>query len=322
MSTIYIKRCAHTKLSKFSVDLLHYRTPTRNGLIIETGKMLAQIRASQTAILRAPVVKSFSRYLSASLVSLNAADARLKKKEKDQQKENKRKLKRSQLVKNRNKQAPELHPLYMDIPTALKYIRAAEVGNPITRTTISILMTIIPERGSKPLSGSVFFPRPLKDNKILVFSGSQDALDAAKSKGATRAGGHDLIEEIREGQLKLDDFSLSFATPDIIKDLKSIARLLGPRNLMPSEKKGTVSEDIGQIIEKNLGATPFKQKGQHLSIPVARCDFSDLEVIQNLKAASEAIYGCQPPGTKKPNIIGKTCLSSTIGPSIVIDFRN
>lgn len=75
-------------------------------------------------------------------------------------------------------------------------------------------------------------------------------------------------------------------------------------------------------MEENVGALPFKQRDQHLSIPIGRCDFSDKEILQNLKAASDAIYGCQPPGTKKPNLIGQTCLSSTIGPSLVINFRN
>lgn len=93
-----------------------------------------------------------------------------------------------QLVKNKNKQHPELHPLYMDVPTALKYLRAAEVGNPANRTTLSILMTIIPDKGSKPISGSVFLPRPIKDNNMLIFSLEQESLEQAKAKGATVGG--------------------------------------------------------------------------------------------------------------------------------------
>ena len=252
---------------------------------------------------------------------LDATDGRLRRQQKDQQKENKRKLKREQIVKNRNKQNPELHPLYMDVPQAMKYIRAAEVGNPSERTTVSILMTVIPERGSKPLSGSVFFPNPIKESSIIVFTLDEDLQAQAKARGASRVGGLELIEEIRNGSMKLENFTQSFATPDILKDLALIAKYLGPRNLMPSTKRGTVSPDIVRLIENNYGALLFRQRDQHLSIPVGKCSFSDKEILENLKAASEAIYGSQPPGTKKPNLIGKTCLSSTMGPSLVINFR-
>lgn len=267
-------------------------------------------------------IHSHVRFISNTLRLYDANEAKLKKHNRDQQQETKKKLKKMQLVKNKNKQHPELHPLYMDVPTALKYLRAAEVGNPAQKTTLSILMTILPDKGSKPISGSVFLPKPIKDNNMLVFSLDGNSLELAKSKGATRVGGLELIEEIKAGNVKLDEFTQCFATPDIIKDLKSVARYLGPKNLMPSAKKGTVSEDIARLIEENVGALPFKQKDQHLSIPIGRCDFSDKEILQNLKAASDAIYGCQPPGTKKPNLIGQTCLSSTIGPSVVINFRN
>lgn len=252
---------------------------------------------------------------------LNAADGRLRRQQKDQQKENKRKLKKEQLVKNKNKQSPELHPLYMDVPQAMKYIRAAEVGNPAERTTVSILMTVIPERGSKPLSGSVFFPNPIKESSIMVFTLDENLQAQARARGASRVGGLELIEEIRNGSVKLENFTQSFATPDILKDIAQIAKYLGPRNLMPSTKRGTVSPDIVKLIESNYGALPFRQRDQHLSIPVGKCSFSDKEILENLKAASDAIYGSQPPGTKKPNLLGKTCLSSTMGPSLVINFR-
>ena len=108
-----------------------------------------------TAIL--PQAHSYIRFISNSSRLYDASDAKMKKQNRDQQKESKNKLKRMQLVKNKNKQHPELHPLYMDVPTALKYLRAAEVGNPANRTTLSILMTIIPDKGSKPISGSVFY---------------------------------------------------------------------------------------------------------------------------------------------------------------------
>ncbi|ODV81554.1 ribosomal protein L1 [Suhomyces tanzawaensis NRRL Y-17324] len=246
----------------------------------------------------------------------------LKPNTKDTQKDSKRKLRKQQAIKAKNKQAPELHPLYMDVPGAMRYLRAAEVGQPAKKTTVSILMTVLPEKGSKPLQGSVYLPKPIKDNHVMIFSLQPEVVEQAKALGATYAGGLELIEEIKEGKAKLDNLTHAFATPDIVKDLKVIARQIGPKGLMPSAKKGTVSEDIPTLMKQSVGALPFKQKDQHLSIPIGRCDFSDVEIIENLRVASKAIYDSQPPGTRKPNIIGQTCLSSTMGPSLVINFRN
>lgn len=261
--------------------------------------------------------QNFGRMFSGSSIMLAPND----KKKREQVKESKKKEKRMQLLKLRHKQNPELHPLYMDIPRALKYLRAAEVGYPASLTTLSLQVTVIPERGSKPLSGSVFLPHPLKQGSMLVFSLNEEALEQAKKKGASKTGGTSLIKEIQAGEVKLDDFTHSFATPDIMSELGPIARILGPRNLMPSPKKGTVSENIAALIEGNLGSLPFKQKERHLAIPIGRCDFTDKQILENIKAASDAIYDSQPVGTKKPNLIGQACLSSTFGPSIVINIR-
>lgn len=233
----------------------------------------------------------------------------------------KKKLKREQLVKLKNKQAPELHPLYMEVPTAMRYLRAAEVGQPAKKTTISILMTVIPDKGSTPLSGSIYFPKPIRDSHVMVFSLQPEVAELAKELGASYAGGLELIEEIKQGNVKLDSLTHAFATPDIVKDLKVIARQIGPKGLMPTPKKGTVSDDVPALMRSSVGALPFKQKSQHLSVPIGRCDFSDKEIIENLKAASEAIYSSQAPGTRKPNLIGQARLSSTLGPSVLINFK-
>lgn len=91
---------------------------------------------------------------------------------------------------------------------------------------------------------------------------------------------------------------------------------------MPSVKKGTVADDLVQLLKMNSSAYTFKQKKNQLYFPVGRCDFSDEEIIQNIKAASKAVYACQPPGTKNPNLIGLCSMSSTLGPSVIIDFKS
>lgn len=231
--------------------------------------------------------------------------------------------KRAQRKKTKHKQPPQLHPLYMDVSRAMKYLRAAEVGQPSKKTTVSIQLMVIPEKGSTPLQGKIFFPKPIKENKVLVFTLADNTrAEINQLDESIVVGGSELIEQIQLGELDISKFNQSYATPEVVPLLRPIARTLGPKGLMPTAKRGTVSEGVVQLLEENFGAFNFKQKGNLLSIPVGRCDFSDEEIIRNIQAASDVVYGCQPPGTKKPNLIGQCYISSTLGPAMVIDFKN
>lgn len=233
----------------------------------------------------------------------------------------KRKQKLFLKLKAQSQAPPQNHPLYMEVPQALRYLRASAVGQPALQAVLSVLMTVVPDRGSKPLSGLIFYPKPLKPTNILVFTANADTREAALAAGAHTAGGADLLEQIKSGAVLLEHFDKAFATPDMVNALNPFARTLGVKGLMPMAKRGTVSDDVLALVHANLGSLPFKQKEYHLAVPVARCDFSDREVVANLKAAATAIYALQPAGTKRPNIMGQAVLNVTRGPGIVIDFR-
>ncbi|GEQ71858.1 hypothetical protein JCM33374_g5544 [Metschnikowia sp. JCM 33374] len=217
---------------------------------------------------------------------------------------------------------PQDHILYMDIPKAMRFMRASEVGKRPEMTTVSLQITIVPEKGSVPLSGSIIFPKAVRPNHTLIFTEDPEQIQQFKKmKDHTVVGGADLINKIKEGQ-STQQYTQCIAHPNLVPQLGPIAKILGPRNLMPSVKKGTVSEDLVSLFKQNSTAYFFKQKKNQLYFPVGRCDFSDEEIIQNVKAASKAVYGCQPPGTKNPNLIGLCSLSSTLGPSVIIDFKS
>ncbi|EGV64619.1 hypothetical protein PSN45_004947 [Yamadazyma tenuis] len=234
----------------------------------------------------------------------------------------KKQLKKTIKDKRRNKQNPALHPLYMDIPKALRYLRSAEIGEQASKSTISLLITVIPERGSKPLSGLLKLPNPVSSSKILVFS--NDPIQMNVDTSSFLMGGTELVGQIADGKVDVSGFTHSYATLDVLPELKSIQRILGPKNLMCMPRKGNVADatELPTLIESNMGTMPFKQTDRHLSFPIARCDFSDKKVLENITEASKTIHSLQPPGTKKPNLIGQTVISSTKGPGIVINFNN
>lgn len=230
--------------------------------------------------------------------------------------------KRIALKKAKNRVSPQQHPLYMDIPTAMKYMRASEVGKPASRTTVSLQIVTLPEKGSTPLRGEVVFPKSIKSNYPLIFTQNPTQIEKLEKSGKSfKLGGEELINEIKEGTVQLKRFTQCFASPEMAPLLRPIARDLGVKGLMPSTKKNTVGEDILGMLERSSDVMTFRQKRDQLYIPVGRCDFSDEEIIKNIKAASEAVYALQPPGTKSPNLIGQCTLSSTNGPAAVIDFR-
>lgn len=210
-------------------------------------------------------------------------------------------------------------PLHLDTLTALRYLRAAEVGQPSLTTTLTMNVRIISDRGVQPLSGSIKFPKGLDaDQRIAVFTLNPELAEKAKAAGAAVVGGEELIDEVKAGII---NFNKALATPDILSKLNVIARVLGPKGLMPSARRGTVSNDIVELVSSSVGVMDFRQGSvPFVSIPVAKASFTDAEVLKNLIAAIDAVRASANRAiSKKPIVLGQTTLSSTRGPGIVIE---
>lgn len=213
------------------------------------------------------------------------------------------------------------HPLYMPLQQALRFLRSAEVGQPQSQQTISLTTMIVNEKGSALLNGNISFPKPLKEVKIAVFTNDNSQIKLTRDK-CHLVGGSELIEKIKNGEVPID-FEKAFATPDLVQQLSAqLGRILGPRGLLPNIKKGTVSDNVVDLIEHNLTSIPFRQRGNCISMAVGKCTFTDREILENIisvqKAFKEAILNQK---AKKPSLLGQTTLTTTHGPGIVIDFN-
>lgn len=210
-------------------------------------------------------------------------------------------------------------PIHLDTLTALRYLRAAETGQPASTTTLTMTVRVISDRGVQPLSGSIKFPKGLDaDQRIAVFTLNPELAEKAKAAGAAVVGGEDLIDQVKAGNI---NFNKALATPDILSKLNPIARVLGPKGLMPSPRRGTVSNDIVELVSSSVGVMDFRQGGvPFVSVPVAKASFTDAEVLKNLIAAIDAVRASANRAvSKKPVVLGQTTLSSTRGPGIVIE---
>ncbi|ODQ67627.1 ribosomal protein L1 [Nadsonia fulvescens var. elongata DSM 6958] len=209
-------------------------------------------------------------------------------------------------------------PLYFDVPTALRFIRASEVGSPVNQTTINMTFRLVAEKGTAMLQGSIPLPKPLRQTKICVFTSDERLAKAAKEAGAHLAGSTEVIEAVKKGEI---DFELAFATPDVMGQLGPIARALGPKGLMPNAKRGTVTDaaTILEQVREQSGAVTYKQKADTLSVTVGRVNFTDAELARNILTISQHIKNqSKTVKSKKPVLIGKTILSSLRSPGIVI----
>ncbi|CAK9441595.1 mitochondrial 54S ribosomal protein uL1m [Lodderomyces beijingensis] len=236
-------------------------------------------------------------------------------------KEKKRKLKEE--LKFQNMEDLPDHPLHMSIADALNTIRSINIGKPAEKTNIACNLFVRQEQGASPINETINIPFPVsKKTKPVVFTSDAGFIEELKDVvDPQHIGGRELLAKFSEGKLDASAFTHAFATSDMEKDLKSVARILGPAGLMPSKKRGTVTDSPSDVL-KIVRSFQIKQKNGHVSFLVGNCTFSDYQIMKNLKAISDAIHKTiDDPSTKKKTRTGHCYISSAHSPSLVIDFK-
>ncbi|CAG8612613.1 11018_t:CDS:2 [Ambispora gerdemannii] len=194
----------------------------------------------------------------------------------------------------------------LTLAEAMAVIRALEVGkHHVHSYELHIKCKL--DKGAIPIRGSVLLPTPLiKSTSILVFA-SGPLVNEAKNAGASLVGGEELIDDIAKGHQKLDKFDKAFSTVDIYPSVKSIARTLGPKGLMPMEKRGTVTNDLVKAIKDSIGKFEFK------------ADKQGVIHTGNILALLQEIRDIYKLGNYKGKTIEEVVLNSTRGPGIPLN---
>jgi large subunit ribosomal protein L1 len=153
--------------------------------------------------------------------------------------------------------------------------------------------------------------------RVLVFC-KDNNLEAAKNAGADYAGGDDLVQKIQSGWL---EFDAVVATPDMMPVISKVAKVLGPRGLMPSPKAGTVTINVAQTVkELKAGKIQYRvDKGANVHAPVGKLSFSEEQLIENIKAVIESVVKAKPQ-TSKGTYIKSMSLAATMTPGIKLDL--
>ena len=183
--------------------------------------------------------------------------------------------------------------------------------------TLSFSLGVDPRKSDQMIRGSVSLPHGTGKNvKVIVFA-TGDAAKAAQDAGAEKVGLDDLIKEIQAGFL---DFDAAVATPDAMAQVRKIARVLGPRGLMPNPKTGTVTDDTAKAVnEVNAGRVDYKvDKVGNVSAMIGKSSFSSEKIIENASAFLDSVVKAKPSSTKGI-YIKNVVLASSMNPGIRLD---
>ena len=155
-----------------------------------------------------------------------------------------------------------------------------------------------------------------KTMRVAVFAKDQKA-EEATAAGADLVGAEDLMESIQNGNI---DFDRCIATPDMMPIVGRLGKVLGPRNLMPNPKVGTVTMDIKTAVESAKGGeVQFRaEKSGVVQAGVGKASFDEKKLVENVKAFIDAVNKAKPSGAKG-TYLKKVAISSTMGPSVHLD---
>ena len=182
---------------------------------------------------------------------------------------------------------------------------------------VTLSLSVNPKHSDQMVRGAVVLPNGTgRKVKVIVFAKGdkeQEALDA----GANEVGAEDLIKKIKDGWF---DFDKTVASPDMMGLVGRIAKILGPKGLMPNAKLGTITKNIGQAVrELKAGKVEFRvEKAGIVHAPIGKVSFGKDKVIENAKVLIKKINRLKPP-VSKGKYIKKLFVSTTMGPSIKID---
>ena len=184
---------------------------------------------------------------------------------------------------------------------------------------VSCKLNVDPKKSDQIVRGSVVMPNGLgKDVRVLVFCKSEKEKEA-RDAGADFVGSGDLVEKIKSGWL---DFDVVITTPDMMREVGKIGKILGPRGLMPSPKNGTVTEQISRVVkESKSGKLDFKMdRTGNINAGVGKVSFAKESLVENIRFFLDALAKTKP-ASAKGEFIKSVSVSTTMGPALAISLR-
>ena len=204
------------------------------------------------------------------------------------------------------------------VEAAVDLIKQAASAKFDETVEIALNLGVDPRHADQMVRGVVTLPNGTgKTVRVAVFARGPKA-DEAKAAGADIVGAEDLMETIQSGKI---EFDRCIATPDMMPIVGRLGKILGPRNLMPNPKVGTVTMDVAAAVESAKGGqVQFKvEKAGIIHAGVGKVSFDTAKLAENVRAFVDAVSRAKPSGAKGA-YLRKVSLSSTMGPGVSVDL--
>jgi len=208
----------------------------------------------------------------------------------------------------------EKNKLY-SLEEAIKIVKENKIANFDESVEVHVKTNIDPKKGDQQLRGSVVFPHGTGKTKRIAVITTTKAKEAKEAKADVVAG-IELIEDIKKGKI---DFDILVATPEMMPKLASIAKILGPKGLMPNPKTDTVTDKIKEAVEMlKKGKMSFKNDNTgNVHQVIGKASFSEAQLKENFDSLIEALEKAKQEAVKG-KLIAKAVLCSTMGPGLQV----
>ncbi len=209
-----------------------------------------------------------------------------------------------------------LSPKEYSLEEAVSLLKKASYAKFDESVDIAVRLGVNPKHSDQMVRGTVVLPHGTGRSKKICVITSGEKIKEAEEAGADYAGGDELIDKIASGWI---DFDVVIATPDVMRSVGKLGRILGTKGLMPNPKSGTVTFEIKKAVEETkAGKVEFRvDKTGILHSSLGKVSFPEDKLVENIRTYIQAVLHAKPPGAKG-KYVRSIFLSSTMGPSLKI----
>ncbi len=220
-------------------------------------------------------------------------------------------------TKNYGKAAEQIEDRMYVIDEAIETLQKIKFAKFDETVELHMRLGVDPKHADQMVRGTVVLPNGLGKSKTVCVIASGEKIREAEQAGAEFAGGDDLVEKIKGGWL---EFDACISTPDMMKSVGKLGRVLGPRGLMPNPKTGTVTFEVAKAVEEvKAGKVEYRvDKTGVIHAPFGKVSFDHSKLVENVRTLTESIVKARPT-TLKGKYVRRVTVATTMSPGIDID---